>query len=57
MASQVQAQPAQQTAETEQKISFEKFLSKYDGVHAEWVVGEVAVRVSSNIAHIRLFKF
>jgi len=33
------------------KISYEDFLVQYDGVHAEWVDGEVELRMSVSDAH------
>jgi len=45
---------------TQAKISYEEFLERYDGVHAEWVDGEVelmSAAVSSNHQRIGNFLF
>jgi Uma2 family endonuclease len=38
-------------------ISFEDFLSEYDGVHAEWVDGQVFVMTPAKPHHWRLTRF
>ena len=39
------------------KISFEEFLTKYDGKHAEWIDGEVIVFMSASDRHQDLVRF
>ena len=39
------------------KISYEDFLVQYDGVHAEWVDGEVELRMSVTGVHQRIGNF
>ncbi len=49
--SQTLAQSQLVPTDTPQKISYEDFLVQYDGVHAEWVDGEVELRMSVSDAH------
>ena len=39
------------------KISYEDFLVQYDGVHAEWVDGEVELKMSVSDVHQRIGNF
>lgn len=39
------------------KISFEEYLTKYDGQHAEWIDGEVIVYMSASDRHQDLVRF
>jgi len=39
------------------RISFEEFLSAYDGVHAEWIDGEVTLMTPNTDQHSRLLRF
>ena len=43
--------------DTPPKISYEDFLVQYDGVHAEWVDGEVELRMSVSDVHQRIGNF
>lgn len=40
-----------------QKISFEEYLTKYDGQHAEWIDGEVITYMSASDKHQDLVRF
>lgn len=46
-----------ETAENQSHITFEEFLKRYDGQHAEWLMGEVIVQVSNNLTHQNLLIF
>jgi Uma2 family endonuclease len=48
--------PAPEQVATGEKISFADFLRRYDGQHAEWLVGEVNV-MSNNLTHQDLLLF
>ncbi len=53
MAEQVAAGPTT----TAEKISFEEFLRRYDGRHAEWIDGEVELMTPPSILHQKLLGF
>ncbi len=42
------------SAEAPQKISYEEFLERYDGIRAEWVDGEVQLMSPVSNAHQRI---
>ena len=45
------------TAKKKKKISFEEYLTKYDGKHAEWIDGEVILFMSASYRHQDLVGF
>jgi Uma2 family endonuclease len=51
------AMPAPAATLIEDPISFEEFLKRYDGQHAEWLAGKVLVHVANNVDHQRLAGF
>lgn len=53
----IQTDAAVRVSAEHEDISFEEFLKKYDGQHAEWVLGKVEVQVSNNIVHQKILGF
>lgn len=53
----LQTSPAQQPPQIAEKISFEDYLTKYEGQHAEWIDGEVFKYMSASDRHQDLVRF
>jgi len=47
----------EQQAASQAKIPFQEYLKAYDGVRAEWLMGEVAVYVTNNVQHQEILRF
>ncbi len=45
---------APKTEQVVEKISYDEFLQKYSGIHAEWVDGEVVVLMTASTKHQKL---